>query len=60
MNYSVPILFIIFKRDYTAIQVFERIRQIKPRKLYVSADGPRDETERAACDKTREIGSVDF
>lgn len=47
MNYSVPILFIIFKRDYTAIQVFERIRQIKPRKLYVSADGPRDETERA-------------
>ncbi len=55
MNYNVPILFIIFKRDYTAIQVFERIRQIKPRKLYVSADGPRDETERAACDKTREI-----
>lgn len=31
MEYDVPILFIIFKRDYTAIKVFERIKEIKPK-----------------------------
>lgn len=55
MAYNVPILFIIFKRDYTAARVFEKIREIKPCKLYVSADGPRNESERLACDQTRAL-----
>ncbi|WP_102407628.1 hypothetical protein [Parabacteroides bouchesdurhonensis] len=55
--YNVPILFLIFARPDTTTQVFERIRQIKPAKLYVAADAPRenrlDEAER--CVKTRAI-----
>lgn len=55
--YNVPILFLIFARPDTTTQVFERIRQIKPAKLYVAADAPRenrlDEAER--CAKTRAI-----
>jgi GR25 family glycosyltransferase involved in LPS biosynthesis len=52
-----PILFLIFNRPDTTAKVFERIREIKPKKLFVSADGPRankhGEAER--CEETRRI-----
>lgn len=35
------VLFIIFKRYETANKVFEVIRQAKPPRLYIAADGPR-------------------
>ena len=41
MQFSVPILFIIFKRKEVALKSFERIRQIKPLKLYIAGDGAR-------------------
>lgn len=55
--YNVPILFLIFSRPDTTQQVFERIRQIKPARLYVAADAAREgrpeEAER--CRQTRAI-----
>jgi hypothetical protein len=36
------VLFIIFNRPDTTRQVFEAIRQAKPPRLYVAADGPRE------------------
>ena len=36
-----PVAFIIFKRPYTTEKVFEAIRQAKPPKLFVIADGSR-------------------
>lgn len=36
-----PILFIVFNRPDTTKEVFEAIRLSKPSKLYISADGPR-------------------
>jgi len=41
--YNTPILFILFANPDTTAQVFERIRQIQPAKLYVAADAPRPE-----------------
>lgn len=55
MQYDTPILFIIFKRYDTTIKVFEVIKKMKPKKLYIAADGPRNQLEKEACDKTREI-----
>lgn len=43
--YQIPILFIIFKRKDVAMRSFERIRQLKPSKLYIASDGPRAEVE---------------
>lgn len=52
MMYNIPVLFLIFNRPDTTAQVFERIRQIKPARLYVAADAARegrpDETQRCA------------
>lgn len=46
-----PVAFIIFKRPHTTERVFEAIRQAKPTKLFVIADGPRgdrpDEVEKS-------------
>ncbi|MEB3220000.1 MAG: glycosyltransferase family 2 protein [Nostocales cyanobacterium 94392] len=52
-----PITFIIFKRPHTTIKVFELIRQVKPKKLFVIADGPRNDREGEAekCAATRAI-----
>ncbi len=52
-----PITFIIFKRTETTAKVFETIRQVKPKKLFVIADGPRNnrEGEVEKCMATRAI-----
>ncbi|MDR1645485.1 MAG: hypothetical protein LBS05_06665 [Tannerellaceae bacterium] len=50
--YKTPVLFLIFNRPDPTAQVFERIRQMKPARLYVAADAARegrpDETKRCA------------
>jgi len=52
-----PVLFIIFNRLDTTEQVFEKIRQAKPPRLYVAADGPREgiESEKEKVLNVREI-----
>ncbi len=52
-----PVLFLIFTRAETAQRVFERIREQKPKYLYVGADGPREDVPADAekCRRTREI-----
>jgi hypothetical protein len=52
-----PVLFIIFNRPDSAARVFEAIRQANPQRLYVAADGPRDDRpwEKELCERTRSI-----
>lgn len=52
-----PVLFIIFKREDTTGRVFERIREVRPPKLYIAADGPRPDRpgEAERCEATRKI-----
>lgn len=54
---NTPIVFIIFKRPDTTKQVFEVIRQAKPKQLFVIADGPRTHIsgEAEKCNLTRAI-----
>jgi hypothetical protein len=52
-----PILFTIFNRPETTHRVFDQIRKIKPKKLYVAADGPRPDhaSDIEKCRQTRNI-----
>ncbi len=52
-----PVVFLIFKRPDTTQKVFDKIRQSKPPKLFVIADGARldREGENEKCEKTRSI-----
>jgi hypothetical protein len=55
--YNTPVLFLIFNRPDTTAQVFERIREIQPSRLYVAADGAREgrPDEVKHCTETRAI-----
>ena len=52
-----PIVLIIFRRPDKTLKVFEKIRQVKPSKLFVICDAPRTEKpdEYEKCEKSRAI-----
>ena len=54
------VLFLVFNRPDTTAQVFEAIRQAKPPRLYVAADGPREgrEGEAERVTKVRDIATA--
>ncbi len=56
-NLTTPVAFIIFNRPDTTSKVFEAIKQAKPKKLLVIADGPRINKpgEAEKCKQTRAI-----
>ena len=61
MPCETPIVFLIFRRPDLTAQVFETIRQAKPKKLLVVADSPRNDSEVILCQQTRAvIESVDW
>ncbi len=61
---NTPVLFIVFNRLDTARIVFERIKEIKPKYLYIAADGPRLDREGEAnnCKIVREylLNTIDW
>jgi hypothetical protein len=52
-----PVLFLVFNRPDTTKRVFERIREVRPPRLYIAADGPRENRkgEVQKCEQVREI-----
>lgn len=57
LSMKTPILFCIFNRPDLTERVFAAIREAKPAKLYVVADGPRADRlgETALCEETRRV-----
>jgi ADP-heptose:LPS heptosyltransferase len=55
--FNTPVLFLVFNRPDVTRITFECLKEIKPSKLYVAADGPRSHKEGEAelCRQTREI-----
>lgn len=57
MSFNVPVLFLLFNRPDNTAVVFEQIRKIKPKFLFIAADGPRNtkEGEAEQCKAARDI-----
>lgn len=55
MSLSTPVAFLIFNRPEITKVVFKAIAQVKPKKLFVIADGPRFSEEVEKCEKARAI-----
>jgi len=57
---NTAVLFLVFNRPDTTMRVFETIRQAKPPRLYVAADGPRQgrEGEAVRVAKVRKIATA--
>ncbi len=57
MVFDVPILFLVFNRPETTRQVFQRIKEMQPAKLFIAADGPRagKEGDEEKCEAVRRL-----
>ncbi|MFT3829750.1 MAG: hypothetical protein QM691_08610 [Opitutaceae bacterium] len=55
-----PILFLVFNRPEVTARVFATIREARPTRLFVAADGPRADRagEAALCEKTRQLATA--
>ncbi|MBN1597135.1 MAG: hypothetical protein JW894_02480 [Bacteroidales bacterium] len=54
-----PVVLVVYRRPKQTIKVFKQIARVRPRKLYLIADGPKpDKGEEEKCKKVREIVSV--
>lgn len=60
--FDLPILFVIFRRKGTALQVIEAISKVKPTNLYISQDGPRNSVEEKQIIETRKavLSKIDW
>lgn len=55
MTFDTPILFLVFNRPEHTRKVFARIREIRPKYLFVAADGPRksNQADLVKCNEIR-------
>ncbi len=54
-HFDIPIVLIIFKRYDTVLRIIDRIREVKPQKMYILGDGGRNPEEIARVNNTREM-----
>ncbi|MDP3836952.1 MAG: hypothetical protein Q8Q67_02530 [bacterium] len=47
-SFETPILFLIFNRPLETAAIWDRLREIKPKNLYIAADGPRPKTTKTS------------
>lgn len=59
LSIDTAILFLVFNRPDTTGKVFEAIRKVRPARLYVAADGPREgrKGEAERCERARKIAT---
>ncbi len=57
MYLDTPILFLIFNRLSTAQKIFDEIKKARPKKIFISADGPREGVagDKEKCCQTRDV-----
>lgn len=52
-NFDIPIVFFLFRRAEKSSKIIDQIAKIKPRRIYLIADGPRFPDEESAVDICR-------
>ena len=53
MSLDTPLLFLVYNRPKITERVFSQIEKAQPKKLYIAADGPKDQNDKKKTDKTR-------
>jgi len=54
-QFDIPIVLFFFKREVKTLEVLKKIAEVKPRKLYLVSDGPRNEEEELRVRECRKI-----
>lgn len=53
-SFDIPVVLIIFKRSDTVLRIIDRIREVKPKKIYIISDEGRNIEEKELVHKCRE------
>lgn len=53
MTFDIPIVVIFFKRKHKTVQIINRIKEVKPSKLYLISDGARNQEEQKLVHECR-------
>ena len=53
-QFDIPILLIIYNRFETTEKVFSSIKDVKPSKLYLVSDGPKDISDKTKINELRD------
>lgn len=51
---NTPVLFIVYNRLETTRQVFAKIKEVRPSKIYIAADGPKGGADQKKVERVRE------
>lgn len=51
--FDIPIVLITFKRTDTVLRILDRVREVRPRKIYILSDQGRDDQEKKMVQKCR-------
>lgn len=57
MSLQTPVALFLFNRPDPTARVFARVAEMRPRRLFLIADGPRNVAERDRCDAARQVVS---
>lgn len=55
IQFDIPIVSVVYKRLDKTMQVYERIREIRPKKVYIIADGPKTQEDVEKVSEVREF-----
>lgn len=53
MNFDIPVAVFMFKRPQKTAMIIDQIAKVKPSRIYLIADGPRNDDEKSAVDECR-------
>jgi hypothetical protein len=53
-GFKIPVVLFFFRRKDKIVEIIERLSQVKPEKIYLISDGPRNENEKIQVNECRE------
>lgn len=53
IQFDIPVVLFTFKRSDTVVKILEVLALVKPKRMYILSDGPRNDSERAIIEEVR-------
>jgi len=54
-SFDIPVVLFLFKREDKTVEIVKRLSEVMPRKLYLIADGHRNDAEKIEVERCREV-----
>lgn len=54
-QFDIPVILIIYNRSKYLNYIISKLKVVKPNKIYISADGPKDHLDKEKCETSRKF-----